>query len=91
MVILVACEGSPTREGLLTIRIRTFVWSFSRVDSTMPCQGTGVAERLGVQRQYVRIEIHTPWNQRLPCRNVRTCGAFRRYERVRVQSARTSG
>ncbi len=90
MVILMADEGSTTCEGLLTIRIWTLVRSFSRVDSTVPCQGAGIAEWLCIQRQFIPLTCVCSVEQRLPCRNVRTCGVSRRYGRERVQSTRTS-
>lgn len=46
VVVLVSCKSSASCKGLLTICVRAFIGSCSRVDSTMPGKRTGIAERL---------------------------------------------
>jgi hypothetical protein len=41
-----ACKCGSSRESLLTICIRTLVWSFARMYSSVPSQRAGIAETL---------------------------------------------
>lgn len=46
VVVLMPGKSRSTREGLLAIGIRTFVWAFSRVYPSVTSKGTGVAKWL---------------------------------------------
>lgn len=46
VVVLVPCKRSATRKSLLTIGVRTLVWSLAGVSASVTSQGAAIAERL---------------------------------------------
>ena len=86
MMVLMSGKCSSSRKRLLTVRKRTLVWAFARVNSAMSSERAGIAEGLDVEISNFCLNdvflIEIPW-----C-NARTYVASHQYGHEHGRSKR---